>query len=134
MARGYVQLRNEFINLASGAFVALARQLARIPFCSAISGRSLRPVITVFVPFAAGYYLSYLFRTINALISDQLTADLKLGAVDLGLLTSVYFLTFAAAQLPIGTNKVAGISVLEEIRRLQASMFAFPTASLKHVA
>lgn len=54
------------------------------------------------LPFAAGYYLSYLFRTINALIATDLTAELGLGAADLGLLTSVYFLVFAAAQLPFG--------------------------------
>jgi sugar phosphate permease len=47
-----------------------------------------------------GYFLSYLFRTINALISAQLTAELGLSAAGLSLLTSVYFLTFAAAQLP----------------------------------
>ena len=56
----------------------------------------------VLLPFAAGYYLSYLFRTINALIAADLTAELGLGAADLGLLTSVYFLVFAAAQLPCG--------------------------------
>jgi MFS family permease len=56
------------------------------------------------LPFAAGYFLSYLFRTINALISSQLTAELGLSAAGLGLLTSVYFLAFAAAQLPIGIS------------------------------
>ena len=61
-----------------------------------------RLIVFVFLPFAAGFYLSYLFRTINALISGQLTSDLALGAADLGLLTSVYFLTFGAAQIPIG--------------------------------
>jgi type IV secretory pathway TrbF-like protein/sugar phosphate permease len=61
-----------------------------------------RLIALVFLPFAAGYYLSYLFRTINALISGQLTSDLALGAADLGLLTSVYFLTLAALQVPIG--------------------------------
>lgn len=55
-----------------------------------------------FLPFAAGYYLSYLFRTINALIAGHLSSDTGLGAVDLGLLTSVYFLVFAAAQIPVG--------------------------------
>ena len=54
------------------------------------------------LPFAVGFYLTNLFRAINALISDQLTSGLALGAADLGLLTSVYFLTFAAAQIPIG--------------------------------
>jgi MFS family permease len=61
-----------------------------------------RLIAIVFLPFAAGYYLSYLFRSINAPISAHLTSDLALGAADLGLLTSVYFLTFAAAQIPIG--------------------------------
>jgi MFS family permease len=56
----------------------------------------------VFLPFVAGYYLSYLFRTVNAIIAAPLALDLGLGAADLGLLTSVYFLTFAVAQIPIG--------------------------------
>lgn len=61
-----------------------------------------RRIACVFLPFAAGYYLSYLFRTINALISSHLIADIGIGAADLGLLTSVYFLVFAAAQIPVG--------------------------------
>jgi len=59
-------------------------------------------LMRVFLPFVAGYYLSYLFRTVNAVIAAPLTLELGLGAGDLGLLTSVYFLTFAAAQIPIG--------------------------------
>ena len=58
--------------------------------------------LCVFLPFAAAYYLSFLFRTINATIADALATEFGLGAGDLGLLTSVYFLTFAAAQIPIG--------------------------------
>src|ERR1700693_2301094 len=61
-----------------------------------------RLIACVLLPFAAGYYLSYLFRTINALIASDLTAELNLSAADLGLLTSVYFLVFAAVQLPLG--------------------------------
>lgn len=64
--------------------------------------RAWRLIACVFLPFAAGYYLSYLFRTINALISSHLIADIGLGAAELGLLTSVYFLVFAAAQIPVG--------------------------------
>jgi type IV secretory pathway TrbF-like protein/predicted MFS family arabinose efflux permease len=56
----------------------------------------------VFLSFAGGYFLSYLFRTINALIAGALTSELGLDAAKLGLLTSVYFLTFAVAQIPIG--------------------------------
>ena len=61
-----------------------------------------RLIACVFLPFAAGYHLSYLFRTINALISDRLSSDTELGTADLGFLTSVYFLIVAAAQIPIG--------------------------------
>ena len=59
-------------------------------------------ILRVFLPFVAGYYIAYLFRTINAVMAAPLAAELGLGADDLGLLTSVYFLTFAAAQIPIG--------------------------------
>ena len=61
-----------------------------------------RATVSVLLPFVAGYYLSYLFRTINAVSSAELGADLRLGAAELGLLTSAYFLSFAAAQLPTG--------------------------------
>jgi MFS family permease len=59
-------------------------------------------ILRVFLPFVAGYYLSYLFRTINAVMAGPLATELGLSAGDLGLLTSVYFMTFAAAQIPIG--------------------------------
>lgn len=59
-------------------------------------------ILRVLLPFACGYFLSYLFRTVNAVISPDLSATLQLSATDLGLLTSVYFLTFAAFQLPLG--------------------------------
>lgn len=58
--------------------------------------------LVIFLPFALGYYLSYLLRTVNAVISPDLTADLGLSAADLGLLTSTYFLTFGLAQIPLG--------------------------------
>ncbi len=61
-----------------------------------------RVVATVLLPFAAGYYLSYVFRTINALISGLLATEFGLSAADLGLLTAVLFLTFGAVQLPLG--------------------------------
>jgi MFS family permease len=61
-----------------------------------------RPMLCVLLPFAAGYYLSYLFRSINALIAGELTAELDLSAGDLGLLTAIYFLVFADVQLPFG--------------------------------
>lgn len=56
----------------------------------------------VFAPFVTGYFLSYLYRTITALISDRLARDLHLGPADLGLLASMYFLAFGLIQLPLG--------------------------------
>ncbi|MEQ8398138.1 MFS transporter [Thalassobaculum sp.] len=61
-----------------------------------------RLLVIVFLPFAGGYFLSYLFRSINAVIAPQLTAEVGLTAADLGLLTSCYFLAFASFQLPLG--------------------------------
>ncbi|MCC6657469.1 MAG: MFS transporter [Rhodocyclaceae bacterium] len=58
--------------------------------------------VRVFLPFAAGYYLSYLLRTVNAVIAPELARELSLGAAELGLLTSAYLLTFAAFQIPLG--------------------------------
>lgn len=58
--------------------------------------------LRVFAPFAAGYFFSYLLRNANAVIAPALSAELSLSAADLGLLTSAYLATFAAAQLPLG--------------------------------
>ncbi|CCQ72914.1 MFS transporter [Magnetospira sp. QH-2] len=59
-------------------------------------------VFKVFFPFACGYFLSYLYRTVNNVIAPDLIRELDLTASDLGLLTSTYFLTFALFQLPLG--------------------------------
>ena len=59
-------------------------------------------MLRLFLPFGLGYFVSYLFRTVNAVIAPDLVADLGLTPADLGLLTSAYFLAFAAFQLPLG--------------------------------
>ena len=64
--------------------------------------RGWRLILRVFLPFTAAFFLSYLFRTINALISSELSSELDLDAADLGFLASVYFLIFAALQLAVG--------------------------------
>jgi MFS family permease len=56
----------------------------------------------VFLPFAAGYFLSYLLRNANAVIVPELTRDLSASAADLGLLTAAYLFAFGAFQLPLG--------------------------------
>lgn len=60
------------------------------------------PFLRIFLPFAAGYFLSYLFRVVNAVLAPDLAADIGVGPSALGLLTSVYFITFASFQLPLG--------------------------------
>ncbi|MEE4239941.1 MAG: MFS transporter [Desulfopila sp.] len=59
-------------------------------------------IFRVFFPFAAGYFLSYLYRVVNAVIAPDLIADVGIGPSALGLLTAVYFISFASFQLPLG--------------------------------
>jgi len=59
-------------------------------------------MLVVFAPFAAGYFLSFFFRNVNAVISKDLARDFALSPQELGFLTSMYLLAFAAFQLPLG--------------------------------
>lgn len=56
----------------------------------------------VALPFLAGYYVSYLYRMVNAVLAPTLAAEFGLSAGGLGLLSSIYFLSFALFQLPLG--------------------------------
>ncbi|MDH4188613.1 MAG: MFS transporter [Betaproteobacteria bacterium] len=56
----------------------------------------------VTLPFLAGYFVSYLFRSINAVAGPRIAAEFSLTAADLGLLSAMYFLSFALFQLPLG--------------------------------
>ena len=79
--------------------------------------------IRLFLPFAGAYFLSYHFRTANAVIGPILSEELSLGAADLGLLTSAYFFAFGAAQLPLGV-------LLDRFgaRRVEASLLLIAAA------
>jgi predicted MFS family arabinose efflux permease len=59
-------------------------------------------MLVVFAPFAAGYFLSFFYRNVNAVISRDLAREFELTPSDLGFLTSMYLLAFAAFQLPLG--------------------------------
>ena len=63
---------------------------------------NLQKFIFIFLPFACGYFLSYLYRSTNAVLAPYLSNDLNLNAEQLGLITSAYFLTFGLFQLPLG--------------------------------
>ncbi|HUN68176.1 MAG TPA: MFS transporter [Burkholderiales bacterium] len=54
------------------------------------------------MPFVAGYFVSYVFRSLNAILGPQIAAEFGLNAAQLGLLTSVYFLGFGLVQIPAG--------------------------------
>ena len=56
----------------------------------------------VYLPFAAAYFLSYLYRTVNSVVGPVIADEMQLGAAELGLLTSAYFIMFAGVQLPLG--------------------------------
>lgn len=84
---------------------------------------SVLTLLRVFVPFALGYFLSYLYRTVNAVIAPDLVRDIGVDPASLGLLTSAYFLTFAAFQLPLGV-------LLDRYgpRRVEACLLMFAAA------
>ena len=58
-----------------------------------------RPLI--FIIFTAALFLSSFFQLANAVIAPDLSADLNLTAAQLGLMSSLFFATFAAVQIPL---------------------------------
>jgi predicted MFS family arabinose efflux permease len=56
----------------------------------------------VALPFIAGYFVSYVYRMANAVLGPTLAAEFGLTAGGLGLLSSIYFLSFALFQIPLG--------------------------------
>ena len=48
------------------------------------------------------FFFSFFYRTSPAVISPYLVREFSLGAERLGLLSSIFFLVFAAAQVPLG--------------------------------
>lgn len=90
------------------------------------SPRSLSPariVALVFLPFALGYFLSYLYRNVNAVAGPAIAGELGVDKAALGALTSAYFLAFASFQLPLGV-------LLDRYgpRRVEAALLLFAAA------
>jgi predicted MFS family arabinose efflux permease len=77
----------------------------------------------VLLPFGMGYFLSYLFRAVNAALAPDIVRELGLGAAALGALTAAYLFSFAAFQPALGL-------LLDRFgpRRVQAALVA--TAAL----
>jgi MFS family permease len=59
-----------------------------------------RPILLL--TFLAAYLLSYFYRSTNAVLAGDLQRDAGIGTEELGLMTSLFFATFALAQLPLG--------------------------------
>ncbi|MFO7632357.1 MAG: MFS transporter [Caldilinea sp.] len=57
---------------------------------------------SVFIIFTSAYFLSFFYRSANAVIAPDLAHELDLDASQLGLMTSLFFASFAAIQLPLG--------------------------------
>lgn len=58
---------------------------------------------SIFAVLLLAYFLSYFFRAVNAVLSPDLREDLGLSSAQLGLMTSLFYLSFALAQLPLGS-------------------------------
>lgn len=63
---------------------------------------NLGAALLVLSPFGFGYFLSYLYRAVNAVVGTYLVHDIGLSASQLGLLTAAYLVAFAGSQLPLG--------------------------------
>jgi len=56
----------------------------------------------VVLPFLAGYYLSYVYRAVNAVLGPSLVSEFGISAAGLGLLTGLYFFSVGVFQIPLG--------------------------------
>lgn len=56
----------------------------------------------VFWVYTAGFFLSCVLRSANASLDEALREAFSLGEASVGLLSSLFFLAFAATQLPLG--------------------------------
>ncbi|MDB5407413.1 MAG: proP [Rhodospirillales bacterium] len=66
------------------------------------AGRRMSPQIRIFLVFALGYFVSYVFRGVNLVLAPLLSRDLGIDATALGGLTSAYLVGFAGFQIPLG--------------------------------
>jgi len=95
-------------------------QVAALDDAAAESGGGFaRLCAVVLLPFAAGYFLSYLFRAVNAVVAPDIVSEFQLGAAALGVLTAAYLLAFSVFQPVLGV-------LLDRFgpRRVQAALIA----------
>lgn len=75
--------------------------------------------LSLFLAFVLGYFLTQLFRVVNAVAGPAITGELGLDLAAFGFVTSFYFLAYASIQLPLGVlldrygpNRVEGVLLL----------------------
>lgn len=73
------------------------RQRARRAASAALSTRA-----AVFWVYTGGFFLSCVLRSANASLDDLLHESFRLDQAAIGFLSSLFFLSFAATQLPLG--------------------------------
>ena len=64
-----------------------------------------RIMLLVLIPFGSGYFLSYLFRAVNAVVAPDLVAEMGLTASGLGLLTSAYLFALSLIHISEPTRR-----------------------------
>lgn len=75
--------------------------------------------VSLFLAFVLGYFLTQLFRVVNAVAGPAVTGELGIDLASFGFVTSFYFLAYASIQLPLGVlldrfgpNRVEGVLLL----------------------
>ena len=58
--------------------------------------------IRVIIPFGLGYFITMVFRSVNAVLAHPIMESLSLNHVEIGFITSTFLITFALTQLPLG--------------------------------
>lgn len=58
-------------------------------------------LLIVIVPFGMGYFLSFFLRNTNAVLAPELARAFNLGASEIGILTSAFFLVAALQYVPL---------------------------------
>ena len=83
------------------------------PAASGAPGVNL--LLRVCLPFLAGYFLSYVYRAVNAVLGPQLAVEFSLSAADLGLLTGAYFFADYVSGNVWSVQRTAGAPVVERL-------------------
>ena len=61
-----------------------------------------RQAYSIYAVLCAGFLASQFYRVSNAVIAPELMRELSITPEAMGFVTGIFFLVFAAAQLPVG--------------------------------